>query len=274
MSSLSEPDQDRIHPRLFANETPFGYRACDTVKHATPFQFFLSTRRNWLIAAIDPSIPPLGQITELVKLASIIRRSLRRNGQKTHKNSAPVRLGHVDTSEDRFAELKSYKNHLASHGDRLKGPERGLMIGIDTLGPLVSQATELIRLLRKTHQDFIAANGTPRSPPYGYISTDLPSRHINERSNTAGNYLKALLTLFELDQLIGSAAGYPEVRKIMTILDGTASTKSDHWWQRDFEENVEKSFSRRLRSLSDKDIAGYYIRRSSNRFCHRTDGMR
>lgn len=238
---LADAGRDRIYPRLFAHETPYGYRCCSPVKHVTPFFHYRSTNRNWLVAAVDRSVPPIGQIAQLGRLAKIIRDALRRDGKKTHKNYVQVRLEEFRICDGSSSTLRE-ASAVSTTNDNQSISARWGLVGIDTLGPLGRQITELERHLRKAHQAYIAAHAIPDRPPYGYVSSALPSRQINGRPHSAGNYLKALVVLHELDQLIGSYAGYPDVKAIMNVLIDPSLDRSHKVWQRDFEENIEDKY--------------------------------
>jgi hypothetical protein len=202
----------QIHPRLIADETPFGYRSIKLAHRVdTPH------RERMVWAAIDCSVPLEGQMLAFKALAKLHRAYWRKNGLQT-SDRVTVEIESVD-----YDDIFSHVRFRRTHNSGLSQDSSSLLwrtVGIDALGPITIQIEDCSRRLRAIHYDLRMQS---------LLESHWPQRFPRDITGVAGSsgkapessrYLKALLVLAKAIQptSVGLLVG-EEAEQIARILD-------------------------------------------------------
>lgn len=230
-------------PRLFADESPFGYRILAKVEYPL---VCIDIKRNWILAAIDCGIPPDGQISALATLAKITRIHLTDHGRVIYDDRQPSKFVEV---RDRGMPSNLKFAMSGSKAKEMDGvPDLWRVIAIDSLGPLAIQTEGFLALLKKEHRTFIANKWAVPSPPpmqHGRFANNLPTCIVNKVQSHGGNYLKALHVVAELAEKFDD-------KQIMDIIKTGLSTKGyANTWREEFHGNIRDKYVKEGTDLID-----------------------
>lgn len=244
-------------PSLLAHESPFGFQA---MRNAPPLaddrQAFFMSRRSWILTAVNCSVPPTAQVSALVDLVKIKRKYLMSQGIKTddHQRSLILRkLTDCNFLSSEIHEHTDDKTDKATHPREFdEFPAKWRVVAIDALGPVVIQSKALLTLLADAYKSCFADGHSSPQPIPGPFPITLPTCKKYGPEHNGGNYLKALLTVAELNQLIGTGGGHPDSRRIMAAIPARLSS----WvpakaWRQDFQENLESKYVPQAQNLID-----------------------
>lgn len=247
-------DDTDVHPCALVNETAFGFRTRGKVEYPTARDsFFEIYEKNVISIAVDCSIPPSGQMSAILNIAEITRKHLRKHGAKTHDNKACYQvmdIHHCDT----FSKIKFKTSGGIQHpASKLKETDDlsdlWCVVSIDALGPLSSQTSAVLSLLKKKYADNVNANMLAPSPLPEPLPTNLPTCTVDGNSSNGGNYLKALLIVAELNEKFSRIGNFVDVEIMNVINAGRSNRGYANTWREPFHSDIKEKYIDKAQQL-------------------------